>query len=122
MEGAHRQALKATEFDPDNFAVRYNLALALEPNDPKVLFYLARSLEVLGRLDEAIIKYRKGIALDPENTGANLRLVDILIERMAPTEIIAEYREASELSPDSGRFLVNRRRRRQWRARRLRAE
>ncbi len=81
---------KVVELSPD--------AIARHPYAPNANRF-GRSLEVLGRWDEAIAAYRQAIELDPKNTTAHNNLGGILANQGQLDEAIACYRRAIELDP-----------------------
>ena len=46
-------------------------AIALQPDSPEVHFNFGAILRILGRLDEAKVRYQTAIALKPDSTQAH---------------------------------------------------
>jgi tetratricopeptide (TPR) repeat protein len=61
---------------------------------------LARVLESVGRMEEAIAAYQKAIGQSPENGAWHARLGHVYYEQGQSDSAIAEYREAIRLAPD----------------------
>jgi hypothetical protein len=64
------------------------------------LFDSALDLESKGRLADAIVEWRKALALDPDNAKARTNLGIALWRTGAPDAAIAELRRAVQLKPD----------------------
>jgi tetratricopeptide (TPR) repeat protein len=59
----------------------YQLALRDEPNNVKILQYIAIALSRTGRLEEAIRHYRRALELDAGLAGAHYGLAFLLLRR-----------------------------------------
>ncbi len=67
--------------DFDGAITSYQLALRDEPNNVKVLQYIAIALSRTGRQEEAIRHYRRALELTPELAGAHYGLAFLLRRR-----------------------------------------
>ena len=70
---------------------RYNIVLALQPNDPEVYFNRGLTYKVLGMPDEALADYRKATALDPGLSKAYYDRGNIRWERGDYQLALADY-------------------------------
>ena len=75
--------------------------LQIEPKHPDANHYLAISLQILGRLEEAVVIYKKTIKLKPEYSSAHQNLGNTLIQLEKFEEAELSYRKAIELDPDN---------------------
>ena len=57
----------------------YVEALRIKPDDPFVYGKLATDLDIVGRLDDAVVYYRKSLQLDPMKAGGHNNLGITLI-------------------------------------------
>ena len=70
----------------------YRLALRDNPNDLRVLQYMAIALTKTGRQDEAIRHYRRALAIDPDLGGAHYGLAFLLKGRGEGPEAVQHLR------------------------------
>ena len=70
------------------------------PTTPTAHSNLGIVLQAHGRLDEAIVAYRRAIALDPGHANAHSNLGVLLRATGKPVEAEAAYRTAIRLDPD----------------------
>jgi tetratricopeptide (TPR) repeat protein len=75
-------------------------AIAAQPDLVRARSYLADSLMVQNKLDEAIQEYRRILALDPENGEAHNYLGMIYIKQGLTPEAIKEFRLSLALYPE----------------------
>ncbi len=89
-------------------AIRFlTVAAALRPDNPGVQYNLGLVLALAGRLDEAIVAYRRAIGLKPDYGMAHLKLGEALGEQGQLDEAIACYRKAVELDPKTAKAHYN---------------
>jgi len=62
---------------------QFEKARVISANDEDTLYSYAQSLEALGRVEDAMTKYRATLAVNEKSTGANDRLAAILLKRSA---------------------------------------
>ena len=74
-------------------------AVALDSTLADARFALARSLEWQMRLDEALVQYRAGLALDPSSVTGHHWLGGSLLNRGRTDEALVELRLATQLDP-----------------------
>ena len=60
--------------------ILYRRALALAPGELRWTYYLAFTLDELGRHDEAVGMFREVLGIDPGHTNARLKLAELLLE------------------------------------------
>lgn len=70
----------------------YRLALRDNPNDLRVLQYMAIALTKTGRQDEAIRQYRRALAIDEDLVGAHYGLAFLLKGRGEGHEAVSHLR------------------------------
>lgn len=87
--------------------VRYEQALALNPNIPEALSNLGLALKDLGQADAAIARYEQALALKPDAPEILSNLGIVLKQQGRIDEAIACYRKALALKPDNPRFYSN---------------
>lgn len=71
----------------------YQLALRDEPNNTKILQFIAIALSKTGRIEEAIRHYRRALELDETLVGAHYGLAFLLLKRGDPERAIAHLRQ-----------------------------
>jgi tetratricopeptide (TPR) repeat protein len=81
-----------------NAETKFRSALELQPQDPRALFGLARSLETQKKA-EAAEAYRKYLAVQPGDAAARSRLVHLLLESEQYDVILAELDRADAGKP-----------------------
>ena len=79
----------------------------MNPNNFHAQTQLGIALAGLGRLDEAIVAFRRAIQIAPESPEAHNNLGNALRERGRFDEAVAACRRALELKPDFAEALVN---------------
>lgn len=67
--------------DLEAAATSYQLALRDQPNNTRILQYIAIVLSKTGRHEEAIRHYRRALELDPRLAGAHYGLAFLLLRR-----------------------------------------
>jgi tetratricopeptide (TPR) repeat protein len=99
----------ATSFQARDFAralSSFDRALAISPDDTRVLNYRARTLEALGRLDEALKSLEQAVTLDPDN-AADWRNRGLALRKLGRLEeAVASFDEALRRSPEFTDVLV----------------
>ena len=86
---------------------RRALALALAPDQPKILTNLGNVLAFLGRFDEAERRHRRAIALDPGFAAAHGNLGVLLADLQRDADAEPLLRRAVALAPDDHRARLN---------------
>ena len=86
------------DFDVARAEAEYRRALALAPQNPKVMWGLASLLAILGRLDEAVALDQQAIALDPLRSATEFNLALSLTALGRYDEAEAALRGAIDVS------------------------
>ncbi len=81
-----------------NAEMRFRSALELQPQDPRALFGLARSLDAQKKAETAEV-YRKYLAVQPGDAAARSRLVHLLLENEQYDAALAELDRADAGKP-----------------------
>lgn len=106
--GTHRELLLAM-VDAFRGANRLPELIALlereSHNDPGRLALLGTLYEEAGRLDEALGRYRKALALAPGNTDARLKLIQLLQLRGDLAAAAGEYRKLAAENPRNPEYV-----------------
>ena len=82
-------------------------ALAVTPDNPVAEGSLGSALMSEGKIDEAIVHFKKGLEIWPSDTGARNNLGNALLEKGQLEDAIACYRKALELKPDNAMACYN---------------
>ena len=69
----------------DEAVVHYQQFLAYRPNDISTLMQLGIAYVALGRLDDAIVQFRRVVELNPQDAAAHRNLARALLEQQAPS-------------------------------------
>ncbi len=85
---------------------QYEAALAVQPDDPKVLFALGNTAQALGLGAPAEQFFRRVLALEPERLEALVNLADLLRARGQCDAAIALLEPALTRMPDSPELLL----------------
>jgi tetratricopeptide (TPR) repeat protein len=93
LEGAAAGGPQAVQGVLDAF----DRALAAEPGRADLHHWHGEVLESLGRVDEAIAAFRRGIDIDAEQPGTYFCLGEALMRRAVPDEAVAAYRAVIRL-------------------------
>ena len=113
--GAFREALR---IEPSLAAARLNLAIALFydgkldaaqvearaaaqalPAAPQPAYLLGLIAKSQNRLDEAVSAFRRVLAIDPRDAGANINLAQVYLQQRDMAQAIALFREATAAEP-----------------------
>jgi len=78
-----------------------------EKNNNTSYFSIANKLMREGKLEEAIVYYRRAIALNPNFAWSHHNLAEALIKQGQIDEAIASYRRAIEINPNFASFHHN---------------
>lgn len=81
-------------------------ALELAPNDPDLLFRLARCLHGLGRIEQAYDNLRRCLIVDPQRLEACLFKAELDVESRRWDEAKTAYERALVLAPGDSRALL----------------
>jgi len=76
-------------------------AYTLSPTDEDTLYAYAQSLEALGRVADAKVKYREALAVNKKLVNANDRLASILLGQGKDREALACWRQALADDPNN---------------------
>lgn len=85
---------------------QYETALSVQPDDPKVLFALGNTAQILGLAAPAEQFFRKVLALEPGRLEALVHLANLLRANGQPDAAIALLEPALARTPDSPELLV----------------
>jgi len=111
---------KAVELKPDYHQARLGLAADLTlqgkvaeakihysrvmKENPHVVaetnFYYGRNLAAQGKIDQALLQFRDGLQIEPQNTNARCQLARILDSRGLPGEARSQFDEVLKIKPD----------------------
>lgn len=93
--------------DDNNYAIKaYDMALAIEPENARLHYHRAITMDVLDRNEDAEAGLRKSIELDPQNAYALNYLGYWLLEEGGnPNEALGFIRTAIEKQPQNGFFM-----------------
>ncbi len=61
--------------------------------------FMARELEERGDLDGALLRYRQGVAIEPDNAHAHAALGDFLLRQQKTEQAIEHFKRAYTLNP-----------------------
>ncbi|MBC7929262.1 MAG: VCBS repeat-containing protein [Rubrivivax sp.] len=126
----HREAAdefrRALRLDPRNALARINLAIALynvpdiegaveaaraaievAPRAPQPHYILGLIAKNQNRADDAVGEFKQVLAIDPDDTGANVLLGQIYLQQRDFKEANALFRRAVEAEPYNGTALYN---------------
>jgi Flp pilus assembly protein TadD len=78
----------------------YESALIQRPDDPETLNNLGQVLVRMHRLDEAVVRFERAVALVPRKSIYHFNLAHAVAELGHLDRAISEYREAAKLSPE----------------------
>jgi len=65
------------------------------------------ALQNLGKPDEALLKYKKAVALKPDYINAYINIINILTEQGRLDEVVLQYKRVIALKPDQAEFHYN---------------
>jgi len=85
---------------------QYETALAVYPDDPKVLFALGNTAQILGLAAPAEQFFRKVLALEPDRLEALVSLANLMRANGAPDAAIALLEPALVRAPESPELLL----------------
>ena len=86
--------------DPAQALVHLDAAVRLKPDLVEGQYNLGTALQELGRLDDAVVQYKKTIELSPRHARAYCNLGNALRQRGRLDEAERSYAEAIRLEPD----------------------
>jgi tetratricopeptide (TPR) repeat protein len=78
----------------------YRVALAAQPNNAELHYYMGRALAEECRFDAAVAEYRQALSLKPDYAEAYYRLGLVLAATGRRAETVAAFRKAVMLQPD----------------------
>ena len=81
--------------------------LEIKPDFAEAHYNLGLALVACGRLDEAIVHFRKALEIKPDYAEAHNNLGSILAERGQFNEAFAHYQKALEIKPDDAQLHDN---------------
>lgn len=84
---------------PDKAIEHFQVATAIEPDDPDYHYNFGVALAAVGRLDDAIEQYRKTVAIQPKNAVAHNNLGNALLVKGQIDEALSACQEALRLDP-----------------------
>ena len=73
---------------------------AVKNDNPQLSYSLGLNLHKLGKLDEALLEYKKATRLKPDYVEAHIRIGDILIAQDKVGEVELRYKRIITLKPD----------------------
>lgn len=104
---AYQAGLRLSEAGRHAEAIaQYEAALAVQPDDPKVLFALGNTAQILGLAGPAEQFFRKVLALEPGRLEALVNLANLLRAGGQPEAAIALLLPALARAPDSPELLL----------------
>ncbi|MFA6822566.1 MAG: tetratricopeptide repeat protein, partial [Geobacter sp.] len=98
------------QLEADNPAAALEILVGYQtdhPDDPAGYFYQGDALAELGRLDEAIAAYRKGLTLAPDDPDALTTLGDLQLEAGQHQDALQSYQRVLEVDPQDSDALVS---------------
>lgn len=108
-EKAERYYLSGVRhFDKQNFPnaqVDFKIAIQSNPTDPKLHFYLARSLLAVGQLVQGEASIRRTLELDENHLEANLIMAELLERRENRADALTHARKALAIDPENLRAI-----------------
>ena len=81
--------------------------MKLRPDYADAYFNLGSVLFQQGKIDEAIIQWRKALEIQPRDAEAHRNVADALRKERKMDEAIAEYKQALSITPEDGAALNN---------------
>lgn len=100
-EAGHPPAASG-ELDVAGMVARLEARLAANPNDTDGQLMLARSYIALGRLDDALERYRKVLSIDSRNEEAHLGVATLMLQGGHLDKAAKSLEEALKTNPASG--------------------
>ncbi|MBI1865136.1 MAG: tetratricopeptide repeat protein [Nitrospirae bacterium] len=100
-EAGHPPAASG-ELDVAGMVARLESRLAANPNDAGGQLMLARSYIALGRLDDALERYRKVLSVDSRNEEAHLGVATLMLQAGHLDKAAKSLEEALKTNPASG--------------------
>lgn len=100
-EAGHPPA-QSGDLDVAGMVARLEARLAGNPNDTAGHLMLARSYIALGRLDDALERYRKVLSVDSRNEEAHLGVATLMLQAGHLDKAAKSLEEALKTSPKSG--------------------
>ena len=91
----------ATDNRHEEAIEQFEKAYAISAVDEDTLYSYAQSLESLGRVDDAIAKYRETLAVNTKSVSANDRLASIFLRQGKDREALACWRQALAEEPEN---------------------
>jgi len=76
-------------------------AIQVKNNDPLLFFTLGLTLQRWGKLDEAVLEYKKAISFNPDYLDAYLHMAEVYSNQERFDEAIEMYKRAISIKPDS---------------------
>ncbi|OGW61970.1 MAG: hypothetical protein A2V83_03795 [Nitrospirae bacterium RBG_16_64_22] len=101
-EAGHPPPAESGELDVAGMVARLEARLAANPNDVGGQLMLARSYIALGRLDDALERYRKVLSVDSRNEEAHLGVATLMLQAGHLDKAAKSLEEALKTSPKSG--------------------
>jgi Tfp pilus assembly protein PilF len=90
----------------DEAIARVEKAAILAPNDVDIAANKAQTYQIAGRIDDAVIAYRRALKVSPDDAAAHNNLA-VLLALKDPAEAETEARKATELDPTKATYLIN---------------
>lgn len=100
-EASHPPA-QSGDLDVAGMVARLEARLAANPNDTGGQLMLARSYIALGRLDDALERYRKVLSVDSRNEEAHLGVATLMLQAGHLDKAAKSLEEALKTNPASG--------------------